>query len=84
MNLRELNRTLLLRQMLLERKRVLESAVGESRLVRRGTFIRPPVDAWLGSWRSFGFSRMSYKEANSRYLPGQPNPSWTVADIPAR
>jgi ATP-dependent DNA ligase len=69
---------------LLERKRVLESAVGESRLVRRGTFIRPPVDAWLSSWRSFGFSRMSYKEANSRYLPGQPNPSWTVADIPAR
>jgi ATP-dependent DNA ligase len=69
---------------LLERKRVLESAVGESRLVRRGTFVRPPVDAWLGSWRSFGFSRMSYKAANSRYLPGQRNPGWTVADVPAR
>src|SRR5262245_9360398 len=69
---------------LLERKRVLESAVDESRLVRRGTFVRPPVDAWLGSWRSFGFSRMSYKAANSRYLPGQKNPDWTVADLPAR
>ena len=69
---------------LLERKRVLESALGESRLVRRGTFVRPPVDPWLGSWRSFGFSRMSYKAANSRYLPGQKNPDWTVADVPSR
>jgi ATP-dependent DNA ligase len=69
---------------LLERKRVLESAVGESRLVRRGTYVRPPVDPWLGSWRTFGFSRMSYKAANSRYLPGQQNPQWTVADVPAR
>jgi ATP-dependent DNA ligase len=69
---------------LLERKRVLESALGESRLVRRSTYVRPPVDPWLGSWRSFGFSRMSYKAANSRYLPGQTNPQWTVADVPAR
>ena len=69
---------------LLERKRVLESAVGESRLVRRGQFVRPPVDPWLGSWRAFGFSRMSYKAANSRYLPGQQNREWTVADVPAR
>jgi ATP-dependent DNA ligase len=69
---------------LLERKRILDSALGESRLVRRGTFVRPPVDPWLGSWRAFGFSRMSYKAANSRYLPGQQNPQWTVADVPAR
>jgi ATP-dependent DNA ligase len=69
---------------LLERKRILESAVGESRLVRRGTFVRPPVDPWLASWRTFGFSRMSYKSANSRYLPGRQNPEWTVADVPAR
>ena len=69
---------------LLERKRILESVVGESKLVRRGTFVRPPVDPWLGSWRAFGFSRMSYKAANSRYLPGQRNPDWTVADVPTR
>jgi ATP-dependent DNA ligase len=69
---------------LLERKRILDSAVGESRLVRRGTFVRAPVDPWLGSWRAFGFSRMSFKAANSRYLPGQPNPEWTVADVPPR
>jgi ATP-dependent DNA ligase len=69
---------------LLERKRILESALGESRLVRRGMFVRPPVDPWLASWRAFGFSRMSYKAANSRYLPGQPNPQWTLADVPPR
>jgi ATP-dependent DNA ligase len=69
---------------LLERKRILESAVGESRLVRHGTYVRPPVDTWLGSWRAFGFSRMSYKAANSRYLPGQQNREWTLADVPAR
>jgi hypothetical protein len=69
---------------LLERKRILESALDESHLIRRGMFVRPPVDTWLGSWRSFGFSRMSYKAANSRYLPGQKNPQWTVADVPAR
>jgi ATP-dependent DNA ligase len=69
---------------LLERKRVMESVVRESRLVRLGTFVRPPVDPWLGSWRTFGFSRMSYKAANSRYLPGRQNPQWTVADVPAR
>ena len=69
---------------LLERKRILESVLGESRLVRRGIFVRPPVDTWLGSWRSFGFSRLAYKAANSRYLPGETNPQWTVADLPAR
>ena len=65
-------------------REILESALGESRLVRRGTYVRPPVDPWLASWRSFGFSRMAYKAANSRYLPGQTNPQWTVADVPAR
>jgi hypothetical protein len=69
---------------LLERKRILESVMGESRLVRRGIYVRPPIDTWLGSWRSFGFSRLAYKAANSRYLPGETNPQWTVGDLPAR
>jgi hypothetical protein len=69
---------------LLERKRVLESVVGESRLVRRGTFIRPPIDTWVGSWRSFGFSRLAYKGANSRYTPGATNPQWAIGDLPRR
>lgn len=67
---------------LLERRRLLESVVVESRLVRRGIYVRPPVDAWLGSWRSFGFSSLAYKAANSRYLPGQVNPEWAIARIP--
>lgn len=69
---------------LLERKRILESVLGESRLVRRGTFVRPPIDTWIGSWRSFGFSRLAYKGANSRYTPGATNPQWAVGDLPAR
>lgn len=69
---------------LLERKRILESVVDESRLVRRGIFVRPPIDSWMGSWRAFGFRRLAFKAANSRYTPGEPNPEWAVADLPAR
>jgi hypothetical protein len=69
---------------LLERKRILESVLGESHLVRRGIYVRPPIDTWLGSWRSFGFSRLAYKAANSRYVPGETNPQWTVGDLPVR
>lgn len=69
---------------LLERKRILESVVAESHLVRVGIHVKPPVDAWLGSWRSFGFHRLAYKAANSRYLPGQKNQEWALAEIPHR
>jgi hypothetical protein len=69
---------------LLERKRILESVLTESDLVRVGVHVRPPIDAWLGSWRSFGFRRLSYKGANSRYTPGEKSPDWAIAEIPAR
>lgn len=69
---------------LLERKRLLESALGENDLVRVGVFVRPPVDAWLGSWRALGFRSLAYKAANSRYLPGARNDSWAIARIPQR
>jgi hypothetical protein len=69
---------------LLERKRILESVISESDLVRVGIHVRPPIDAWLGSWRAFGFRRLAYKAANSRYLPGQKNPDWATAEIPPR
>ena len=49
-----------------------------------GIYVRPPIDTWLGSWRSFGFSRLAYKAANSRYMPGQKNPAWAIAEIPRR
>ena len=69
---------------LLERKRVLESVLPESDLVRVGIHVKPPIDTWLGSWRSFGFRRLAYKAANSRYLPGQTNLEWATASIPER
>ena len=64
--------------------RILESVVDESRLVRRGIYVRPPIDSWMGSWRSFGFKRIAFKGANSRYMPGTPNAEWVVGDLPAR
>jgi hypothetical protein len=69
---------------LLERKRILESVLPESELIRRGVHVRPPVDTWLGSWRASGFSRLAYKSANSRYAPGEKNEQWALAEIPRR
>ena len=69
---------------LLERKRILESVLPESHLIRVGVHVRPPVDSWLGSWRSFGFYKLAYKAANSRYVPGEKNEHWALADIPRR
>ena len=67
---------------LLERKRILEGVLDESELVRRTAFVRPPVDPWLGTWRSIGFTELAYKAANSRYRPGEPNPDWATVAIP--
>jgi len=69
---------------LLERKRLLESVLQESRRIRVGIHIRPPIDTWLGSWRLLGFRRLAFKAANSRYVPGTKNRDWALADIPAR
>jgi hypothetical protein len=69
---------------LLERKRILESVLVETDLIRVGIHVRPPIDAWLGSWRSFGFRRLAFKAANSRYIPGHKNPEWATAAIPQR
>jgi hypothetical protein len=69
---------------LLERKRILEQILGESKLVRRTAFVRPPVGPWIGTWRSLGFGSIAYKGANSRYVPGGRNPAWALARIPPR
>ena len=69
---------------LLERKRILEGVLDENDRVRRTAFVRPPIDPWLGTWRSSGFGELAYKAANSRYRPGQANPDWAVARIPSR
>jgi ATP-dependent DNA ligase len=69
---------------LLERKRVLESVLAESELVRQTPFIREPLGSFLASWRAQGFGSLAYKSANSRYTPGIPNPAWATAAIPRR
>ena len=69
---------------LLERKRLLESVLRPSHLVRLGPYIRLPVDTWLGSWRAQGFRAVAYKEANGRYRPGEKAEDWAVANIPPR
>jgi hypothetical protein len=69
---------------LLERKRLLEAALAESDLIRRGTFVRPPIARWMGSWRSLGFTAVSFRAANSRYRPGERAADWTTAPIPRR
>ncbi len=68
----------------LERRRILESVLAESDLVRRGVFVRPPIEAWVGSWRAQGFGGLSYKAANSRYRPGVDSPDWVSAPMPRR
>ena len=75
---------LLLDVPLLERRRVLESVLGESDLIRRGVFVRPPLEAWLGSWRALGFTGFSLKGANSRYQPGVVSDDWASAPMPRR
>ena len=67
---------------LLERKRLLESVLEEGDRVRRSAYVRLPVDPWLASWRSLGFSELAYKAANGRYQPGARNDDWAIARIP--
>jgi ATP-dependent DNA ligase len=69
---------------LLERRRLLESVVAESDLVRRGIFVRPPLDAWIGSWRALGFDGLTFRSANSRYQPGRATDDWVSAPMPRR
>ena len=69
---------------LLERKRLLEAALDESDVIRRGLYVRPPIESWVGSWRALGFSELTFKAANSRYRPGVPDDDWAVAPMPRR
>jgi len=69
---------------LLERKRVLESALDERELVRRSMVVRPPVESWFAQWRALGFEEVTYKAANGRYRPGTVAEDWTVIVMPRR
>ena len=67
---------------LLERRRLLDTVLAESEIVRRGTFVRPPIAGWIRSWRSQGFVGMTFRAANSRYEPGATNADWATAPLP--
>lgn len=69
---------------LLERRRLLEAVLDESEVIRRGTFVRPPIEGWIGSWRAQGFGGLTFKGANSRYRPGVANPDWAISSMPRR
>lgn len=69
---------------LLERKRLLESLIRGTDLVRSGIFVRPPIATWVGSWRAQGFPGLTFKEANSRYRPGERADEWATSSMPRR
>jgi ATP-dependent DNA ligase len=63
---------------LLERKRLLESIVSPSELVRVTPFARPPIAQWFATWKSAGFGGVVAKAANSRYRPSSFTGEWAV------
>jgi hypothetical protein len=67
---------------LLERKRILESVLGEAELIRRSAFIRPSATGSILGWRSLGFQMLAYKSANGRYHPGEENDGWAAVPVP--
>ena len=69
---------------LLERKRLLDSVVTPSDLVRVGAYVRPPLTTWISTWRRLGFVGLSYRAANSRYHPGEEHEDWTLVPMPRR
>lgn len=69
---------------LLERKRVLDSALDERELVRRSMHVRRPVESWFAQWRALGFEEVTFKGANGRYHPGAVSKDWTVVVMPRR
>ena len=69
---------------LLERKRVLDSVVEPSELVRLGVYVRPPLQTWISTWRRLGFIGLTYRAANSRYHPGEEHRDWSLVPMPRR
>jgi bifunctional non-homologous end joining protein LigD len=65
---------------LLERKRLLESVIQQSPLVRLSPWVTPPIHAWMRTWRGSGFRGAVVKAANSRYVPGAFTDQWAIMD----
>jgi hypothetical protein len=69
---------------LVERKRLLDSALADGELVRRTVVGRAPLERWFVQWRALGFGEVIVKGANGRYRPGLASEDWAVLPIPAR
>ena len=70
---------------LLERKRVLDSALDERELVRRSMVVRPPVETWFAQWRALGFEEVTLQGApTAATVPGTASTDWTVVVMPRR
>jgi hypothetical protein len=67
---------------LLERKRLLDAVLTPSQLVRITTFVQATSIGMLMTWGSQGFAEISYRGANSRYLPCVENPDWAITRVP--
>ena len=69
---------------LLERKRLLDTALEAGNLVRITPFVRPPVGSLALTWHAQGFRELAYKPANGRYHPGGGQSDWVVVPIRSR
>jgi hypothetical protein len=67
---------------LLERRRLLDTVLAESANVRRGAFVRPPIEGWIRSWGAQGFAGLTFRAANSRYRPGVASDDWATTPMP--
>lgn len=65
---------------LLERKRLLESVIAPSKLLRISSHTRPPIDPWIATWKSMGLRGGMLKAANSRYRPGDDTIEWRMVE----
>jgi hypothetical protein len=79
-DLLRLDGTPLLDVPLLERKRLLESVIAPSALVRISAHVRPPIDTWVATWKSMGLRGGILKAANSRYHPNDDTIEWRLVE----
>ncbi len=75
-DLLSLDGTSLLDVPLLERKRLLESVIEQSELVRVSIHARLPWETWVSTWKALGLRGAMLKAANSRYQPGTDSIEW--------
>jgi len=59
-----------------ERRRLLESVVGESGAIRIGPAVKQPLESWLAGWREAGFTHYLARHQNARYHPGRQSDDW--------